>query len=52
MGSQIHTRRFADGGSVALLLGLPVATLEIARSGHADLDGAIHLEHVVELMGP
>ena len=40
--------RLADGGTVAGLSRLPVATLQVAGSREADLDGAIDLEDVVE----
>ena len=38
----------ADRRSVTLLGGLPEATLQVAGSGEADLDGAVDHENVVE----
>jgi hypothetical protein len=36
--------------SVVVLFGLPQTTLEVARCRDSDLDGAIELEDVVELL--
>ena len=40
--------RLTDSSTVSLLSRLPVATLQVAGSGEADLDGTVNHEDVVE----
>ena len=41
-------RRVSNGSTIALLSGLPVATLQITGSREPDLDCAVYLEDVIE----
>ena len=41
-------RRVSNGSTIALLRGLPVATLQIAGSRESHLDRTVYLENVIE----
>ena len=41
-------RGVSNGGTVSLLGGLPVATLQVAGSRESDFDRAVYLEDVIE----